>query len=223
MSRQRWILFLSLTAAFVLVALTLSWNFIYSWMNEFPAGTRPTLEQPKEKIPVIPILRTTDPAQGSPSEKAVLVVEVADFACISCRILESELKKALTTSAVPVRLVWRDAPPLEQGPLPILLSLGARCAGDQKRFWPMHDAILRSAITDLKSLEAVADQVVNDTEAFHKCMTSGKYIQQIQEDAQDAITRNITPNPTLFIGKKILGGTATAQQIQNAVEQAYKP
>jgi len=222
MERPRRLLLIAFVSVFAVVAGVLAWSAIRTATSQFPAGTRPVLAESQAPDPTLPPLRADNPSRGNPATDAVTVVEFADFSNANSRLAEIEIKKALGESPRPFKIVWRDLPPLSNGIGPTLASLAGRCAADQGKFWPMHDALLMAGRLDLDSIKYIAQQQYLNTDAFNQCMDSGKYLKSIEDDVALAQTNHITQVPTFFIGKKFLTGLVTAAEIESAVSRAYK-
>ncbi|HEU0051481.1 MAG TPA: thioredoxin domain-containing protein [Patescibacteria group bacterium] len=222
MNPQRRVLLFVLIFFFTALAGVLTWYFVHVAVSEFPAGTRPDIASVKEPAPTLPPIRATDPTRGSPDKQAVTIVEFADFSCTTCRMLEPQLQKALTSSPVPVKLIWRDAQTLDEGPSAVLAALAGRCAVEQGKFWYMHDALLQTVLLDLKTVDSLSASFLPHPDAFHDCVYSGRYLKAVEDDAFAARDHHITQTPVLFIGDKILTGLTDSSQILAAIQRAAK-
>jgi len=89
----------------------------------------------------------------------VTVYEIADFQCPYCARVEPAVRKILEEYPGKVRLVWRDFPlPFHQEATPA--AIVARVAGEQGKFWEMHDKLYENQRTlDRASLERYAQEV----------------------------------------------------------------
>ncbi len=100
-------------------------------------------------------------------------------------------------------------------------AMAAYCAGDQNKFWEMNDALFTNVIGEdagsftTKRLEAIAQSVGLDTNAFNSCLTSGKYQNEVNQDLQDATAAGITGTPFFTITY-----TAGGQQKTDTVDGA---
>ncbi|MDO8584375.1 MAG: thioredoxin domain-containing protein [bacterium] len=204
----------------VLVIGALLSEFVSVGYLKFAAGTRPTLEKTADAEPILPPLRDTDPLRGSQDKNAVVIIQFADFINPSTKLLEPELQRALRESPVPVRLIWRDAPRVADGPLSTLASLAGRCALEQGRFWAMHDALLTTIVVDTASVSALASTVIPNVEKFNTCVKRGAYLDEVQSDGALAEKQRIINTPVLFIGNKILTGTPSSSEIISAIQRA---
>ncbi len=211
--------FTLLVGMFIVITLLLGWQFYFRATSFFPAGTRPEIADQQEIKPLLPPLRETDPARGSGAEDAVTIVEFADFTCIYCRAIESEIVKVLEQNPE-VRHIWRDMPIASDTPEAMIASVAGRCAQDQGKFWDMHHLLLQTDRVSLERVKELSKQIeLNQTE-FASCMSSSRHVNAIQTDIRIARDHNMTSAPTLFIGDEVISGYATASEIRWAVLRA---
>lgn len=222
MNRAHGFLLWSVIACFVIIAGVLIWSKIYDARTHFLAGTRPQIETPKAPNPTLPPLRPSDPTRGSKNPKALVIVEFADYDCLYCRLIQPELASAIQGSKYPVKLIWRDLPIPNGRPDGVIAALAARCAGDQGKFWDLHDRLFQLQVLDLNSIKGAAQAASLNMSTFNACVTSGKYLQTIQQDVEEEKTHNITGTPTLFIGKDAVSGYLTTAEISRLIDQASR-
>ncbi len=94
--------------------------------------------------------------------------------------------------------------------------MAALCAADQGKYWQMHDALF-SNNQDVeeqgafapKRLQAIAQNVGLDMNAFNSCFSSQKYLSQVNQDFQDAKAAGITGTPYFVLTYKVNGVTKT--------------
>ncbi len=220
MNPQRQWLLLGFLALFILIAGLFTWNSIHVARTSLLAGTAPPTDQSIPALPSLPPLRPTDPARGSADQKAVILVEFADFSCLYCRITETEVIKALQSSPKPVRLIWRDLPVANENPQGVLTAIAGRCANDQGKFWQMHDALFQSEQFDIDHLKATAQAAGLNVPTFTQCLSSGKYLSVVQSEIALAQQYHISGTPTFFIGDTYLSGYVTADQLISAIQNA---
>jgi len=92
----------------------------------------------------------------------------------------------------------------------------AYCAGDQDRFWEMHDALFANN-RDVENQGSFSDQRLSeiakaaglDVAQFEECFDSGKYEDRVQRDLEDALASGLQGTPTFFITYQVNGETKT--------------
>ncbi len=134
----------------------------------------------------------------------VTIVEFTDYQCPFCRkfylAAYKELKKEYVDTGK-LRFVLRDLPlGFHQYAKPAAIS--AHCAGEQDKFWQMHDALFEGggkfAPDDILGY---AKSIGLENTAFKTCLSSGRYNQGIEQDVKDASKAGITGTPAFIVGR----------------------
>ncbi len=96
-------------------------------------------------------------------------------------------------------------------------AAAAYCAADQNKFWEMHDALYTNVLGEAdgisftnKRLQAIAQNVGLDMTAFNECYSGGKYLDQVNQDFQDAKTAGIQGTPYFVVSYTVNGQPQTA-------------
>jgi protein-disulfide isomerase len=135
----------------------------------------------------------------------VTMVEFTDYQCPFCRRFETDsfaqLKKDYIDTGK-VRFVSRDLP-LDFHPNAGPAAIAVRCAGEQHKFWEMHDAIMTDTATDLgaDAILKYGQKVNLDMTAFKACISDKKFDSEIKKDTADASTLGISGTPSFVIAK----------------------
>ena len=155
----------------------------------------------------------------------IQIVEYSDFQCPFCDRFFTETEPLLVEYFVKtgkVHFIYRSAGNWVSGNLGGVRTesqdsaAAAYCAGDQNKFWEMHDALFtnnrdvedQGSFTD-RRLKAIAESVGLDMNAFNECYDSGKYEDQVQQDFTDAQDAGITGTPFFVMTYKVNGETQT--------------
>jgi len=149
-----------------------------------------------------------DPARvrGNPKAK-VMIVEFSDFQCPFCQKAEVTVKSVLAKHEGVVALSYRDMPLTGIHPMAMGAAEAGRCAGEQGKFWEMHDAMFSDqAGLDRDGLVGKAKKLKLDENQFQTCLTSEKYKAQIQQDSQEGSRFGINGTPAFFINGIFLNG-----------------
>jgi protein-disulfide isomerase len=138
------------------------------------------------------------------ADAPVTLVEFADFQCPFCKKFHtgaySELKKNYIDTGK-VRFVSRDLP-LEFHPFALKAAEAARCAGDQQKYWELRDALYSNAAPPSDEvINKAVETVLLDKSAFQSCLASEKYKADVQKDATEAATLQISGTPTFVLAK----------------------
>ena len=140
------------------------------------------------------------PTKGDPKAK-VTVVEFSDYQCpfsgrYARETLPQVIKQYVDTGKV--RYVYRDYP------LPFHAQAGkaaeaARCAGDQGKYWELHDKIFANQ-SNLTDFSGIAYDIGLDAKKLQACVASDKYTAAVQTDAADGRNVGINGTPGFLIG-----------------------
>ncbi len=138
------------------------------------------------------------------SSPIVTIVQFADFACLYCQSNFPILREIGATYGDQIKIIYRNYLAREES---LTLALAAKCAGEQEKFWPMHDKLFQNqGVKTAEELIALAGQTGIKQEQFANCLTAKKYLPQLQKDADDAETLGIIGTPTWFFNGKMVQG-----------------
>ena len=93
------------------------------------------LEAPRYTVPT----SADDPVRGN-AAAPITIVEFSDYQCPFCARVNPTLAKVRETYGDKVKIVFKDYP-LPNHPQAPKAAEAARCAGEQKKYWEMHDAM----------------------------------------------------------------------------------
>jgi len=169
--------------------------------------------------PVVARTPAKDNTAGDPNAP-VKIIEYADFQCPYCRDFWRDTEPKLIATYVntgKVYIEFHSVGSFIDSTHSPHSALAAYCAGDQNKFWEMHDAIFAnqgaegSNALDDAHLKAIAKVVPGlDQTVFNSCFDSGKYAGRVEQDALDA-QKNI-PAATNF-AEVVASGKYSAQGI----------
>lgn len=134
----------------------------------------------------------------------VTIVEFSDYQCPFCRRHSSQVLPELVKEYVEtgkVRYIFRDFPIAALHPQAHRLHEAAHCAGDQGRYWEMHDRLFedpqRSAAKDLAAL---ARALGVEEPRFEQCLTDGVHAARVRQGIADGAKARVRGTPTFFVG-----------------------
>lgn len=147
---------------------------------------------------------TDDDAFVGPEDAPVVIVEFSDFQCGFCgRFYEETLPRIRETYPDQVKFVYRDFPIF--GEDSARAAMAAECAHEQDTFWGMHDRIFEihneesaPALTQ-ETLVSFAGELGLDTEAFATCLESERYLDEVVNDYQTAVSYGFQGTPGFVI------------------------
>lgn len=178
-------------------------------------------------------------SMGDPNAP-IQMVEFGDFQCPFCKRFATETEPLLVQNYIEtgkVYFTYRSAgnwvsKNIGQGSTESQDAAAATyCAGDQGKFWEMHDTLFANNrdVEDQGSfsssrLARMAASLGLDMTQFQNCYDSGKYMDQVQQDYEDAIAAGVQGTPSFVVTYKVNGETQTylieGAQPYNAFQQA---
>jgi protein-disulfide isomerase len=166
--------------------------------------------QPKTpQTPDVPgLVGSTVPLAGEPALGAasarVTIVEVSDYHCPFCRRNVQQTFPQLDAEYLKTgkaRYVFVHYPIAQLHPDAFKSHEAAACAGDQGKFWEMHNRLF--AGPPLKDATALASQAASaglDVNAFKDCLASGKHAAAIRDSVARMEKLGISGTPMTLIG-----------------------
>ena len=159
------------------------------------------------------------PALGH-ADAPITIVEFSDYQCPFCKRHSTSTLVALKASYIDtgkVRYVFRDFPLDSIHPYARKAAEAAHCAGDQDKFWDMHDILFANQGALMQdNLKGFARDMKLDVDAFDVCFDSGKYAKRVEADVAAGAAVGVAGTPKFFVGKVKADGTMVATVIKGA-------
>jgi protein-disulfide isomerase len=154
------------------------------------------------------------------ADAPVTIVEFSDYQCPFCQRFFATTLPALKAEYIAtgkVRYVFRDYPIDQIHPHARKAAEAAHCAGDQGRFWEMHDVLFQNS-TALAGPRLVdhARAVGLDTATFSECVSSGRHAARVEQGARDAAAAGVQGTPGFVIGKTTTGDVIEGTPVRGA-------
>lgn len=126
-----------------------------------------------------------------------------------------------------VRLIFQELP-LDGHQNAVVAAEAARCAGDQGKYWEMHDLLFEnqrvwSVQANPRAIYAAyASKMGIDSAAFTKCLSDGTNRQAITASKAAAAAKGLTGTPSFAVNGTIVNtfGAQTVDDIVVRVESA---
>jgi len=186
------------------------------------AGVEILLDPPR----VNPVVEAFNPMRG-PADAPVVLIEYTDYQCPYCVRAQPTLDAVRERYGDSVVHVFKNLPlPMHQQAT--LAAEAALCAGDQGKFWELHDWLFanKSNISH-DTLIAQAEVIPLDVQVFTKCISSRTHKDQVDADAAEAAMFGIRGTPGFVINGRILTGAQPLDQfitvIDDELRRAGKP
>ena len=192
----------------------------FAWLSHHSAAEeKKQLEgNGSEAAPDLSKLTRPDSHATGPADAPVTVVEFGDFQCPSCIVAEGTNAEIRKRYPKQVRFIFRQFPLTKFHQFAQKAAEAAECAGDQNKFWEMHDRMYGSngelAVVQLKFY---AQDIGLNTEKFNACLDSGADAPRVQKDVEDGKALVITATPTFFVNQQRHVGSLSMQDFAQIV------
>lgn len=188
---------------------------VFLWKNLSPSASAERAPRPPVPIPTQALVLDNLQLKGN-RHAPIGIVEFSDFECPFCRQLEQETMSQVDKEFVQSGQVLVA---YSQMPLPIHASAfqaaeASECAGEQGKFWELHDFIFETP-DHLKAdaLMARSDVLGLDATRFRDCVSSHKTKAGIDASMQLARALHVASTPTLMIGSVLSDGHIKVAQV----------
>jgi protein-disulfide isomerase len=174
---------------------------------------------------------------GDPNAPATIDV-FEDFQCPACRNFTENTEPLIIQNLVATgkaRYVFHNYPFLDDQSArkeSDQAANAAMCASEQDKFWDMHSILYANwngenlgAFTD-RRLQAMAENIGLDMDAFNGCFNANKYEAEIQADLQLGQEMGVSGTPSIFVnGQQVGQGNQipSYEQIAQAVNAIAPP
>lgn len=161
------------------------------------------------------------------AENAPVVMEMfSSFSCSACRSYKQAYFSSIKDKIEAGNVKFVYIPLTKFGSFDSEgMSKGAFCAGEQGKYWEMHDVLFdwqtryASGSNDSRRLAAAAEKLGLDVGKFSACLASPEAKAVIDSAAALAAGRNVSATPTVFLnGEKIYPELPSGGQSPNPSE-----
>jgi protein-disulfide isomerase len=192
-------------------------------MKKDVADIKELLEGALKKAPPAKTVATVG-FRGRPmlgrADAPLTIVEFSDYQCPYCQRFVTNVFPNLKRDYIDtgkVRYVFRDFPLTQIHPQAAKAHEGAHCAGEQDRYWDMHDLLfLRQKDLSLQALSTYANELGFDVDAFDACLKDDRHEAAVQVDIEAGAEAGVRGTPSFIIGMSGDGDTITGTIVRGA-------
>ena len=165
---------------------------------------------------------------GSP-DATVTIVEFTDFQCPFCQRYTQQTLPQIKEDYVAtgkVRYVLKHFPLTRIHPQAVPAAIASECAGEQGKFWEMHDKLFDeqqqwSGNDDANSIfKGFAKDLGLDEEAFDECITAERYKDKVMANQEEGIAAGVQGTPAFFINGQFISGAQPYEVFKQIIDQA---
>jgi protein-disulfide isomerase len=183
--------------------------------NSTPAANAST--GPAQRVPAQPGAPSPY-TRGMPTAR-ITVEEFSDFQCPACGAFEPGLRRVMNDYKDRVNFVFRNFP-LQMHKYAFLAARAAEAAGQQGRFWEMHDMLYDNQKEWSESMEprvqfdSYATRVGLDVQRFKADMERQDLAERIKADLMRGNSLGVKGTPTVYLnGRELVPGQLVTEEI----------
>jgi protein-disulfide isomerase len=180
---------------------------------------------PTTAVPVAPPGGFRGYTLGSDSAP-VHITEYSDFECPFCASFATvqmpEVRAQLIATG---KVQWRFRDfPLASHEYSRTAALAAQCAGEQGKFWEMHDQLFynhqwaQQGKNPSGLFRGFAKTIGLDADRYDACMDSQRYARRIEESRQEGEALGVDHTPSLFVDGRPFKDRATSDALKALVD-----
>lgn len=187
--------------------------------NTAPTNTAPSVAPAPTKVD---IKVTADDHIRGDENAPVTLVEYSDFECPFCARVQPTIDQILEEYDGDVRLVYRHYP-LSFHPEAQKAGEASECAGDQGKFWEMHDKLFDlnelGTLSVVNSKQAAKDLGLN-TSQFDTCLDNGTHATTVTSDLSEGTSLGVQGTPATFVNGVLVSGAQPIENFRIAIDSA---
>jgi protein-disulfide isomerase len=157
--------------------------------------------------------------KGSPTAPVTLI-EFSDYECGFCRRHVGQTLPLIEQNYIrpgKVKYVFKNFP-VDQHKLAFNAHQAAACAGDQGKYWEMHDRLFASP-SALAGLPQQAAALGLAIPVFQQCLDSGKHAGKIRSDFAEGRAAGVKGTPMFYLGFSASDGRVQIVQTITGAKQ----
>lgn len=176
-------------------------------------AARPVQQMPAQNAPAgarqaVSLDLANRPFLGK-ADAPLTIVEITDYQCPFCgrhvrETMPQIVKDYIETGKVKYYVF--DLPLESIHPTAFKAAAAVRCAGDQNKYWEMHN-LLFAEQKNLAQFDQHAAALNLDAAQFSGCLTSGKFDADVRKDIGQVQTAGVSGTPGFYLGTSDAKGT----------------
>jgi protein-disulfide isomerase len=190
---------------------------------EFMAGFLPDPIRPAGEITRS---MTQSNTMGDPNAP-IHMIEYGDYQCSYCVQFWSETEPLLVQEYVNTGKVFFEYRSMGDflGSESAWAAEGTYCAGDQGKFWELHDALYANwsreksgNFTEEKIIQ-YAESIKLDVDLFKSCLDDDRHVGTVEQDAARAEADGATATPTFIINGRKMEGAQSFRVLKHILDE----
>jgi protein-disulfide isomerase len=166
---------------------------------------------------VSPAFAAETPPQATEPEVTIQVY--SDFQCPYCKLFAPSVREVESkgVDGIKTKVEFKNFP-LGFHPFAQLAAQAAVAAGQQGKFWEMHDLLFANqSALGRDDLLRDAQKLGLDLDRFRQDLDSDRLMQSIERDKAEGARLGVSGTPTFFVNGKEYSGTRTYEQLKDLI------
>src|SRR6201996_4510870 len=157
---------------------------------------------------------------GNSHERVINVISYSDFLCPYCRRFRKVLLHLRQAFGERIAYAFRHFPNERIHPGANFAARAAEAAGNQGRFWEMHDKLFdEKPPFGEERIRAIARELGLDMDRFDRDVDAPEIRARVENDLDEARHDGVTGTPTIFIDGVLYDGAWDFYSLADAFEQ----
>jgi len=186
-----------------------------AWRRDLLAGAgfRLLIEPPRAAVAV----GAGDPSRG-PAGAPITIIEFSDFQCPYCGRIQPTLQRLRLKYGDRLRVAFKQLP-LAMHQHARFAAEAALCAGQQGKFWEMHDWMFANQTKIAPdAVKAAAVELKLEPAEFGKCLDAKAMAGRVDEDMKAAEGLGITGTPAFLVNGRLIEGAQPFEAFEEVIE-----
>src|SRR3989338_3918479 len=166
----------------------------------------PTGGEPTPTVIDMEGLLDDDEVRGD-EDAPVTIIEWSDFECPFCARFYTDTLPSIEQEYIKtrkVKLIYRDFP-LSFHPNAQKAAEAAECAGEQGKYWEMHDMLFEQGVQGgVTGFKQYAKNLGLNTAKFDTCLDTGTMAAEVRADMADGSSAGIQGTPGFLVNGKLI-------------------
>ena len=173
---------------------------------------------PYPDLPRVEVSADDDPFMGA-EDAQVTIIEFADYNCGYCRKVYPTLTELVEEYDGKVRVVYRDYP-LSGGQGGLEPQVAANCAGEQDKFWEMHEKLMGSGNYAQTTIEGYVAELQLDPTVFASCQANmAVHYAEVMNDFEAGRNAGVSGTPAFYVNGVFLNGAVPKEQFKAVIDK----
>jgi protein-disulfide isomerase len=156
-------------------------------------------------------------SRGGAAGAPITIIGFSDYECPYCKKGEEVIAEVMLLYGDKVRYVHRDYPlPFHKNARPA--AEAARCAGEQGKFWEVHDALFKAPTLEGSAVVDAAVAAGADKAKLEACLADGHIKTMIDEDMTAGGDVGVTGTPAFFVNGRMLSGAQPVERFKAIID-----